>query len=167
MKLVERIEQFNSIIGRACAWLTLGMVLVMFTIVIMRYVFDFGWIWVQETVTWMHAAVFMLAAAYTLGRDEHVRVDIFYKSMSARGQAMVNAFGTVFFLMPVMVFFIWTSSSYVAIAWRIKETSVEAGGLIYPWIPILKTFIPVMAVLLLLQAIVILTRSVIRIRSDR
>ena len=66
-----------------------------------------------------------------------------------------------------MVFLIWSSSSYVAVAWQIKETSVEAGGLAYPWIPVLKTFIPVMAILLLLQGMVILTRSILRIQSDR
>jgi len=131
----------------------------------MRYAFDLGWIWVQETVTWMHAAVFMLAAAYTLARDDHVRVDIFYKAMSARGQAIVNLLGTIFLLIPVMVFLIWSSGAYVAMAWRIRETSVEAGGLAYPWIPVLKTFIPLMATLLLLQGIVILIRSIIRIRS--
>lgn len=165
MKLIERIEKFNSIIGQTCAWLTFLMVLVTFGIVVMRYAFDLGWIWVQETVIWMHAAVFMLAAAYTLARDDHVRVDIFYKAMSPRGQAIVNALGTTFLLIPVMVFLIWTSGSYVAVAWRIRETSVEAGGLAYPWIPVLKTFIPLMATLLLLQGIVILVRSIIRIRS--
>jgi TRAP-type mannitol/chloroaromatic compound transport system permease small subunit len=167
MKFVERIEKFNSVIGQASAWLTLAMVLVTFIIVIMRYAFDLGWIWLQETVTLMHAAVFMLAAAYTLARDEHVRVDIFYKKLTARGQAIVDALGTAFFLIPVMIFLIWSSSSYVAVAWRIRETSVEAGGLAYPWVPVLKTFIPLMAALLLLQAIVIVVRSITLIRSPR
>jgi TRAP-type mannitol/chloroaromatic compound transport system permease small subunit len=66
-----------------------------------------------------------------------------------------------------MVFLIWSSSSYVAVAWRIRETSVEAGGLAYPWVPVLKTFIPLMAALLLLQAIVIVVRSITLIRSPR
>lgn len=167
MKFVERIEKFNSVVGQASAWLTLAMVLVTFIIVIMRYAFDLGWIWLQETVTLMHAAVFMLAAAYTLARDEHVRVDIFYKKLTARGQAIVDALGTAFFLIPVMIFLIWSSSSYVAVAWRIRETSVEAGGLAYPWVPVLKTFIPLMAALLLLQAMVILIRSITLIRSPR
>jgi TRAP-type mannitol/chloroaromatic compound transport system permease small subunit len=167
MKFVERIEKFNSVVGQASAWLTLAMVLVTFIIVIMRYAFDLGWIWLQETVTLMHAAVFMLAAAYTLARDEHVRVDIFYKKLTARGQAIVDALGTAFFLIPVMVFLIWSSSAYVAVAWRIRETSVEAGGLAYPWVPVLKTFIPLMAALLLLQAIVIVVRSITLIRSPR
>jgi TRAP-type mannitol/chloroaromatic compound transport system permease small subunit len=167
MKLVDRIERFNSVVGETSAWLTLAMVLTTFVVVVLRYVLDLGWIWLQEAVTWMHAAVFMLAAAYTLSRDEHVRVDIFYKRLDAKKQAIVNALGTAFFLIPVMIFLIWTGSAYVAASWRFREMSVEAGGLAYPWIPVLKTFIPVMALLLLLQAVAILTRAIICIRSDR
>ena len=153
-------------VGRSVAWLTLFMVLVTFVIVIMRYALDMGWIWLQESVNWMHAAVFMLAAAYTLARDEHVRVDILYKGFSARGQAIVNAIGTLIFLIPVCVFLIWSSWEYVAIAWRIREASVEAGGLAYPWVPLLKSFIPVMAGLLLMQGIAMLTLAIITIRTD-
>jgi TRAP-type mannitol/chloroaromatic compound transport system permease small subunit len=167
MKLAEFIERFNIAVGRICSWLTLGMVVVTFTIVIMRYVFDTGWIWLQESVGWMHAAVFMLAAAYTLARDEHVRVDIFYKNLGPRGQAVVNIAGTTLFLIPVSIFLIWTSWEYVAIAWRIREASAEAGGLAYPWVPILKSFIPLMALLLLLQGIAMLARDTVRIRSGR
>ncbi len=164
MKFVAWIERFNTAVGRACAWLTLLMVLVTFVIVIMRYVFDLGWIWLQESVTWMHAAVFLLAAAYTLAKDEHVRVDIFYKDMSPRRRAIVDATGTVIFLIPVSLFLIWSSWAYVGASWRIGEASVEAGGLAYPWIPMLKTLIPMMSGLLLLQAIVILLRSIQRMR---
>lgn len=165
MKFAEWIERFNTGIGRACAWLTLLMVLVTFVIVIMRYVFDLGWIWLQESVNWMHAAVFLLAAAYTLAEDEHVRVDIFYQNMSPRKQAIVDAAGTLIFLIPVALFLIWSSWEYVGASWRVEEASVEAGGLAYPWVPILKTLIPVMSGLLLLQAVVILIRSIPKIRS--
>ena len=165
MKFADLLDRFNIAVGRICAWLTLLMVLVTFLIVIMRYVFDVGWIWLQESVNWMHAAVFMLAAAYTLARDEHVRVDIFYKDLAPRGKAFVNAIGTMLFLIPVAVFLIWSSSEYVSVAWKIRESSVEAGGLAYPWIPILKSFLPVMSVLLLLQGISLLCRAVIQLRS--
>jgi TRAP-type mannitol/chloroaromatic compound transport system permease small subunit len=167
MKLAEFIERFNTAVGHICSWLTLCMVVVTFAIVIMRYVFDTGWIWLQESVGWMHAAVFMLAAAYTLARDEHVRVDIFYKNLGSRGKAIVNIAGTTLFLIPVAIFLLLTSWEYVAIAWRIRETSVEAGGLAYPWVPILKSFIPLMALLLLLQGIAMLARDAVRIRSGR
>jgi len=75
------IDRFNIAIGRTTAWLTLAMVIVSFVIVVIRYVFDSGFIWLQESLTWMHATVFMLGAAYTMQRDEHVRVDIFYRNM--------------------------------------------------------------------------------------
>ena len=80
-------------VGHGVSWLTLLMVLVTFVIVVMRYVFDTGLIWLQESLTWMHAAVFMLGAAYTLQQEEHVRVDIFYREMSDRRRAWVNLLG--------------------------------------------------------------------------
>jgi TRAP-type mannitol/chloroaromatic compound transport system permease small subunit len=166
MTLAEFIDRFNAAIGRICAWLTLAMVIITCAIVVMRYAFDTGWIWLQESVNWMHAAVFMLAAAYTLAKDEHVRVDIFYKDFGRRGQAFVDAAGTLLFLIPLSVFLIWVSWDYVAIAWKIREASVEAGGLPYPWVPLLKSFIPAMSVLLLLQGISLLIRSVTTLRSN-
>jgi len=123
MNFAELVSRFTTVVGRSVSWLALIMVLVTFVVVIMRYALDMGWIWLQESVNWMHAAVFMLAAAYTLARDEHVRVDILYKGFSARGQAIVNAIGTLIFLIPVCVFLIWSSWEYVAIAWRIREAS--------------------------------------------
>jgi len=159
MKLTVLIDRSTRNIGRSCAWLVLSMVLVTFVIVVLRYAFDSGWIWLQESVIWMHAAVFMLAAAYTLARDEHVRVDIFYRHFDRRKKALVDAIGTLIFLVPVSVFFIWSSWEYVSVSWQIRETSVEAGGLIFPLLPVMKAFIPVMSGLLLLQAISLLHKA--------
>ena len=72
------------------------MVLVVFVIVVMRYVFDSGMVWLQESLTWMHAMAFMLGAAYTLQQEEHVRVDIFYREMSERRRAIVDLAGVLF-----------------------------------------------------------------------
>jgi len=160
---MDVLERINVIIGRGVAWLTLVMVLTTFIIVVMRYLFDSGWIWLQESITWMHAAVFMLAAAYTLAREEHVRVDIFYRRFSVRGQALVDAAGTIFLLIPVAVFIIIVSWDYVMISWEIHETSREAGGLIYPFPSILKSLIPLMSLMLLLQGVVLLSRAMQRI----
>lgn len=165
MSLIDRVERFNIAVGRACAWLTLLMVLVTFVVVVLRYVFDTGWIWLQESVSWMHAAVFLIAAAYTLATDEHVRVDIFYKTMSPARQGVIDAAGTLIFLIPFSLFLIWTSWDYVGASWRMQESSVEAGGLAYPWVPIWKSMIPAMAILLFLQGIVLLTRSLARLRA--
>jgi TRAP-type mannitol/chloroaromatic compound transport system permease small subunit len=165
MRFMDALERINVLVGRAVAWLTLVMVLVTFVIVVMRYLFDSGWIWLQESVTWMHAAVFMLAAAYTFAREEHVRVDIFYRRFSPRGRALVDAAGTLLLLIPVAVFIIFTSWDYVMFSWRIHESSAEAGGLIYPFPSILKSLIPAMSVMLMMQGIVLLFRSIHQFRS--
>lgn len=153
LRLRQSLEDFSEFTGTVIAWLTIMMVLVTFVIVVLRYAFDLGWISMQESVTWMHAAVFMLGAAYTLKRDEHVRVDIFYRRMPARQQAVVNLLGTLIFLLPMAVFLAVTSWDYVYTSWIIREASREAGGLPYPFVSILKSLIPATAGMLILQGI--------------
>ena len=162
-RLLAKLERANILIGRGVAWLTLVMVVVTFTIVVLRYLFDVGWIWLQESVTWMHAAVFMLGAAYTLAREEHVRVDVFYRQAGERRQALTDLVGTLIFLLPVAVFLLWGSLDYVLASWQIQEGSREAGGLPFPAVPLVKSLIPVTALSLLLQALVIGARSVGRL----
>ena len=158
-QLLAQLERLNLAIGRGVAWLTLIMVIVTFTIVVLRYLFDLGWIWLQETVTWMHAAVFMLGAAYTLAKDEHVRVDVFYRGASQQRRALVDLLGTLLFLVPVTIFLCGWSLDYVTASWQIQESSREAGGLPYPAVPLLKSLIPLTALLLLCQALVLGLRS--------
>ncbi len=162
---LDRLEQLNVWLGRGVAWLALCMVLVTFAVVLLRYWFNIGWIWLQETVTWMHAAVFMLAAAYTLANDEHVRVDIFYREAGPRYRALVDAVGSLFFLLPFAFFLVWSSWDYVQNSWSIHEGSREAGGLPYPAVPLMKSFIPLTAVMLALQGCVILGRSLVLLHS--
>lgn len=158
------LDRISSATGRAVSWLTLVMVLVTFLVVVMRYVFDAGYIWLQESITWMHAAVFMLGAAYTLEQEQHVRVDIFYRGLSARGKAVVDIAGVILLLVPLMAYFLWESWDYVQSSWRMGEGSGQAGGLPYPWIPLLKTCLLIMPVLVSLQALSLLTRSVLTLR---
>ena len=108
----------------------------------------------------MHAVVFMLGAAYTLQRDEHVRVDIFYRDMSERRRAWVNLLGTLFFIFPMCAFFVWAAWDYVAVSWSIGEVSRNAGGLPFPLIPLLKTALIVMPLAVALQGVSLLTRSI-------
>lgn len=150
-KVIQKINFLSEFIGKTISWLTLAMVLVTFFIVILRKFFDVGWIWLQESVTWMHAAVFMLAAAYTLKFDEHVRVDIFYTRMSEYKKAWVDFFGTLFLLLPICIFILWSSWDYVFESWSIREASWQSGGL--PALYLLKAIIPLTALLLLLQAL--------------
>jgi len=129
------------------------MVIVTFVVVVMRYVFDAGLIWVQESVVWMHAAVFMLGAAYTLRDEEHVRVDVFYRKMSARRRAWVDMIGVVIFLLPLCLFLAWNSFDFVTQSWSIREMSRESGGLPYPLIPMLKSILLLMPLMVALQGV--------------
>ncbi len=157
------LEKTVLITGRLVAWLTLVMVLLTFTIVILRYGFNLGWIWLQESVTYMHSMVFLLASAWTLQQDGHVRVDIFYRDRSARHQAMVNIAGSILFLMPVCVFLILFAWDYVSSSWQVLEKSREAGGL--PLVFALKSLIIMFPVLLLMQAVPDLIKSISIVRQ--
>jgi TRAP-type mannitol/chloroaromatic compound transport system permease small subunit len=151
--LSAKLKAFSELSGKFTAWLMVPMVLGTFVVVVLRYAFDLGWIWMQEGVLWMHAAVFMLAAAYTLNRDEHVRVDIFYREMTPPRRALVDLGGTLLFLLPMAIFLFATSWDYVSVSWQIKEASREAGGLPYPFVSLLKSLIPLTALMLILQGL--------------
>jgi len=162
----QLIDKISIATGHAASWLTLAMVLITFLIVVLRYVFDIGIIWMQESLTWMHAAVFMLGAAYTLAEDSHVRVDIFYREMSDRHKAWVDLIGVFIFLFPLCGFFLYTSFDYVAAAWRFAEVSANAGGLPWPAVPLLKSILLLMPVAVMLQGLSMVLRSMQVIRSD-
>lgn len=164
-RLSSTLDSISLALGGFAAWLTLLMVCVTFVIVVMRYVFDVGFIWLQESLTWLHATVFMLGAAYTLQQDEHVRVDIFYREMSASRKAWVNALGVLLFIFPLCAFFLIESWDYVRAAWSMKEVSRDSGGLPYPAIPLLKSLLLLMPVTLALQGLSLLLGSLQRIRS--
>ena len=157
--LIVRLDRIAEVTGRSIAWLTLGMVLITFAVVVLRYGLQIGSIALQESVTYLHALVFMLGAAYTLKHDSHVRVDIFYQKASPRTRAWTNLLGTLLLLFPTCIFIFVGSLDYVASAWSIREGSREAGGL--DGVYLLKTVIPLMALLLLLQGSSLALRSVL------
>jgi len=159
------LDRLSTVLGKMAAWLTLVMVVVTFVIVVMRYVFDAGLIWLQETVLWMHAFVFMMGAAYTLKKDEHVRVDIFYRKMSSRGRALVDLLGVLIFLLPLCVFLGWKAFDFVALSFRMHEASRESGGLPYPLIPLLKSILLVMPITVGLQGIAMMLQCLRSLRD--
>lgn len=155
--LAQAIEDLIRRLGEAVAWLSVLMVLVTFAVVVLRYAFDAGSIALQESVTYMHAALFMLGIAYALGRDGHVRVDIFYHRMSARGRAWVDLLGTLLLLVPVCALIFWLGWDYVVESWRLREASREAGGI--PAVYLLKSLIMVMPALLFVQGLAVAARN--------
>ncbi|NOR19034.1 MAG: TRAP transporter small permease subunit [Xanthomonadales bacterium] len=150
--VLNGVRRVVEVSGQAVAWLTLVMVLLTFSIVILRYGFNLGWIWLQEIVIYFHVAVFTIAAAWTLQQDGHVRVDIFYTNMPAKKRALVDLLGTVLFLVPFCLFVLIVSWPYVANSWQLLESSREAGGL--PLVFVLKSLILILPALLLGQGVI-------------
>lgn len=156
VRWLDAIAEFT---GTSTAWLTGIMVIIACIVVGLRHLFDIGSIALQESVTYMHAAVFMLGAAYTLKNDGHVRVDILHKKMSPRARAWVEVLGSLLFTLPLMIFIGWGSLEFVQESWRVNEGSTDSGGI--GGVYLLKTLLPIMAVSVSLQAIAELLRSLL------
>jgi TRAP-type mannitol/chloroaromatic compound transport system permease small subunit len=156
--LADRIDRLNTAVGRAASWCALAIVLIGFAVVLMRYVLGLGSIWLQETIVYAHAALFLLAAAWTLRDGGHVRVDVFYASAPPRAKAWVDLLGALLLLLPFAAAIMFFSYPYVTRSWAIFERSRETSGL--PLVFLLKTLIPLFALLLALQGIAQALRAV-------
>ena len=158
LSLIEKyINCLNKIIGNSVSWLTLFMVLITVLVVVLRYGFSIGFIWMQESVRFMYAAVFLLCAGLTLLNDKHVRVDVLYLRMNDRNKAIVEVFGNIFFLIPVCFIIFYFSWNYVINSWTQLEGSIEERGLHLVFI--MKTFIWCFALLVGLQGISNIVKS--------
>ena len=131
---------------------------------ILRYGFDIGSIALQESISYFHAFIFMLGAAYTLKHDGHVRVDIFYRNMKQTRKAWVDLLGTLFLLFPVCLFILFSSWDYVFTSWTQLEQSGEAGGLAYVYI--LKTALLIMPILLMLQGAALVMKNLLTLKEN-
>lgn len=150
-KLICCIDSINETISNIVSWLVALMVITMFCIVVLRYGFNIGSIAAQESITYMHGLVFMLAIAHTLKINGHVRVDILYQRLEPKGRAIINLLGSLFLLLPVCAFIMYISWDYVSTSWAYYEGSREAGGI--NGVFLLKSLIPLMAALLFLQGL--------------
>jgi TRAP-type mannitol/chloroaromatic compound transport system permease small subunit len=159
------IDRAVAAIGRAAAWCCLYAVLAEFAVVVLRYAFGLGSIRLQESVLYAHAALFMLAAAWTLQAGGHVRVDIFYAQAKPRTRAIVDLVGTIVFLFPVVIAIAALSLPYVARSWAVLEHSREASGL--PFVYLLKTLIPLFALLIGLQGVAQALRAALVLSEPR
>lgn len=159
--LATGLESANRWIGRAVRWLALAMVLLQFAIVLLRYLYGISYIFLTESVLYMHAALFMLGAGYTMLVDGHVRVDIFYARRSLRGKAIIDLVGHVLFLLPMCAMIIWMSRRFVTNSWAILEGPLSVGGI--PASFLLKSLIPLFCVLLVLQAVAAILRDGMRV----
>lgn len=162
-RLAERIDALNERVGRAVAWLTLAMVVTVFAVAVLRYAFDTGYIALQEAYVWMNGVLFMAAAGYTLKQGAQVRVDVFYRGMSPRARALVDALGTLFLLLPMVLAVFWLALPYVWQSLALLERSREYGGL--PALYLLKSMILVFCLLTGLQGLSLLLRALVTLRG--
>ena len=165
MYLIRIINLINKVIGETVSWLTLLMVLVTVLVVVLRYGFNIGFIWMQESVRFMYSAVFLLCAGYTLFKDKHVRVDVLYLSLSERKKALVDLIGSIFLLLPVCFVIFYYSWSYVLNSWEQLEGSIEERGLHLVFL--MKTFIWLFAILVSMQSLATIINSLIILKNNK
>lgn len=159
-RLASLIQDASEWAGRLASWLLLLMVLIIAYDVAMRYLFQNGSVAVQELEWHLFALIFLLAGAYTLKHDEHVRVDVFYHSrwMNDRHRAWVDLLGGLFLLLPFCLLLISGSIPFVSNSYTMMEGSPDPGGLPYRFL--LKAAIPLGFLLLLLQGLAMIMSRV-------
>ena len=157
--LASALCTINAVVGIAFSWLALGIVLVCFTVVVQRYVFSVSYLWMQDLYIWLNGAMFTAVAGFALLRDNHVRVDIFYRPAPARRKALVDLVGTLVFLLPFMWVVYAYSMPFVTRSWQYQEGSANVGGM--PGLFVLKSFIILFAVLIALQGMAFILRSIL------
>lgn len=155
--MVIALDALAEMVGKRVAWLSLLMVFVTFAVVVLRYAFNVGSIAAQESITYLHAILFMSAGSYALQLDGHVRVDVFYRRFSHKAKALVNLLGTLFLLFPVIGLIAWYSLDYINNSWSILERSQEAGGI--PALFLLKSLILVFVSSFFLQGVAEVLRN--------
>ncbi len=156
---VRLAEAVNDLVGRTTAYLTLATVLICATVVVIRYAFHTGFIWLQELFVWTHAAAFMLGSGFTYMVNRHVRVDIVYATRSERTQAWLDLLATIVFLFPWIIVLWYYAWPYVAASWALLEESPQVGGM--PGLYVLKSMLLGFCGLMMLQGLAICARCAI------
>lgn len=160
-RYIEFVNRINSTIGKYTSWLTSVLVLVVVFDVIIRYIFNESSVAIQELEWHLFSIIFLMGAAYTFQKDDHVRVDLFYSMFNLKQKAWLNIIGTLIFLIPFTLLIIYASQNYVINSFTLNESSPDPGGL--PARYILKTVIPLSFLFLLLQGFSLLFRSILEI----
>lgn len=160
---MNSIRRLNLAVGICTKWLIVILSLVLTYDVIMRYLFNAPAIWTYDLAYMLGGAFFILGMGYTLMRDEHIRVDIFYAKWSRRTQGIIDVVLTLVLFLPTFTVGLYHMIPYVYRSWLTHERSVESFWRppIYP----IKTVLLFGVVLLFLQGIVLLVDSIRKIRS--
>ncbi|BAV95020.1 TRAP transporter small permease subunit [Ichthyobacterium seriolicida] len=163
LRIIKLLDDINNKVGEIISWFVVVLMIVICIDVIMRYLFDFTFIWVTEIETYLFGSSFILASGYTYLHDKHVRVDVFYSKWSDKTKAIINLIGNIFFLLPWSLIIIICSWEFAYMSFSIGERSPQPGGL--PALYILKFSITVGFTLLFIQGISSVLKSIVTIRK--
>lgn len=157
-KVIDFLELINEKAGKLVSWAAILLVIVISIDVILRYLFQFTYIWIVEIEIYLFGVLFLLAAGYTFKHGKHVRVDVFYTKLSKRGKAIIDLIGGLLFLLPWCYIVISSSWKYAHSSFLIKEGSAQAGGL--PALYLLKFSVVLGFTLLLIQALASILKAI-------
>lgn len=158
-KLFLFVDKISTWVGHVFSWLIMALTLLITFEVFSRYVLDNPHPWAFDVMIMMYGSVFMMAGAYTLSKNGHVRGDVLYGFFPPRLQAGLDLALYILFFIPGVVALVWAGYFYAAESWAIKEISniTSDGPPVYPF----KTVIPIAGVLLLMQGIVEILRCIV------
>lgn len=162
--ITAKIDKLTDQIGRSASYVILPMVGLTFGIVVLRYGFGLGRVWLQELVIYLHATFFMLGISYGLLKNTHVRVDVFKNYFKPKTQIWIEIMGGLVFIIPVSTLIFYKSLPYVYQSFVILESSPDAGGL--PGRFILKSLIPIFCGLVFLQALSIIINNINNLKNS-
>ena len=145
------IDKLTDNIANGLLYILIALILLVFSTVFFRYVFNMSYIIAQEIIMYLHALIFMFGISYALKENSHVKIDVLYNTLNKRTQRVISIAGLVSFILPTALFIIYISIDMVTQSWVILEGSSEAGGLNLVFI--LKSLIPISGVLIFLQGI--------------
>ena len=145
------IDKLTDNIANGLLYILIVLIVLVFSTVFFRYVFNMSYIIIQEIIMYLHALIFMFGISYALKENSHVKIDVLYNSLNKRTQRVISIAGLVSFILPTALFVIYISIDMVTQSWVIFEGSSEAGGLNLVFI--LKSLIPISGVLIFLQGI--------------
>ena len=148
MNFLEKISIISEYITKYFFYIMFILVIVN---ILLRYIFNINFIFMQELVMYLHAFIFLFGISICLKENSHVRIDVFSNKLDAKAKKYIEILGTVFLIIPFCLFVLYESTPIIIRSWEMLESSGEPGGL--PFIYILKSAIYVFASLLLIQAL--------------
>jgi len=163
LKLLHTADNISTWVGKAFAWLIVGLMLMVVIEVFKRYALNAPTAWIFDASNMMYGTLFMMCGAYTLSQNGHVRGDFFYGSAAPRTQASLDLVLYILFFIPGVVAIVWAGYTYAGESWAIREhSSITADGPpLYPF----KAMIPLAGAVLLLQGFVEILRCLICIQQ--